>query len=365
MNVVVYPADLGGCGYYRLIWPTKQLQTDGHAGIKLVHPKHAKAISGETDDSGKLVKVSMPKDADVIVFQRVSSSYIVDAIKLLRQHHVAVVVDMDDDMNAIDQRNPAWTALHPKSTGANAEYNWENARRACEAATFVTVSTDALLKRYAPHGRGMVLRNMIPELFTHMEHIDSDVIGWAGALFSHPDDPQVVGPAMGRLQREGYPFKIVGAPHGTKAAFQLDRDAETTGPLPVEQWPVEVGKLGIGIAPLNDTRFNEAKSWLKMLEYAALGVPCIGSPRAEYRRLHQLGVGLLATNPKQWYAHAKRLADSPHMREELALAGREAVRALTIEGNAWRWYEAWTKAYEIERGPLGIKPAVGTVSAAS
>jgi hypothetical protein len=243
-----------------------------------------------------------------MVFQRVTSKMMVEAIPIMRKNGVAVVIDIDDDMNAIDQRNPAWAVLHPKSTGHNAEYDWHAATRACAAATVVTVSTDALIGRYAPPGRGVVLHNAVPQIFldeTKFPRVDSEVFGWAGALFSHPDDPQVTGTSMGRLQRAGYTFKIVGAPRGTREAFKLDHDAVTTGPVPVEKWPVEVHKLGIT---------------QELLRNAAL-------------------------------------------RDELSQSGRDAVRELTVEKQAWRWWEAWTMAYQIERGPLGVKPAVGSIPA--
>lgn len=366
MKVYVYPADLGGCGYYRLIWPSKILQAAGH-DVVLVHPKHNNKLTGATDSSGKLVSLKLPRDADVMVFQRVSSKMMVDAIPLMRKSGIAVVIDVDDDMSAIHQSNPAWAALHPKSTGRNAEYDWNSATKACTAASFVTVSTNALLGRYAQPGRGAVLHNAVPQIFldeTKFPRVDNEVFGWAGALFSHPDDPQVTGTSMGVLQRAGHKFKIVGAPRGTREAFKLDHEALTTGPVPVQEWPVEVNKLGIGIAPLNDTRFNEAKSWLKMLEYAALGVPCIGSPRAEYRRIHALGVGLLAATPKDWFRLTKELLGNASLRCELSESGRAAVRDLVIEKQAWRWWEAWSAALEIERGPLGIKRSVGSLPAA-
>jgi hypothetical protein len=355
VRVYVYPSDLGGCGYYRLIWPAKRLQQLGY-DIKIVHPKQANKIKGGTDADGKLIQISRPNDADVMVFQRVTSRLIVDGIDIIRKSGTAVVLDVDDDMSAIDQRNPAWVALHPKSTGRTAEYDWNSALRSCERATFVTVSSDALLPRYAKHGRGVVLRNCVPEILTKIAHEEEpDTIGWGGSMHSHPDDPQMVGSSMGRLYREGYKFKIVGPSHGTRTAFQLDTEPLSTGAVEIQRWPHELTKLAVGVAPLNGTRFNEAKSWLKMLEYAALGVPCIGSPRAEYRKIHALGVGLLADNPKEWYRHAKSLLTDDARRGEMSAAGRVAVAQLTIEANAWRWLEAWTRAFEIERGPLGIR----------
>lgn len=365
MKVYVYPADTAGCGYYRLIWPGLKLQRDGH-DVKLVHPDQNQKVTGGKNAAGELVQVTAPSDADVMVFQRVSSATIVDAIKILRKAGVAVVVDIDDDLHAIHGQHPAFHILNPNTGGRVAEYNWEHAKRACEAASFVTVSTPALLPRYAPHGRGAVIYNCVPEVY-HRISQPKDVphtIGWPASLHSHPDDPFVCGPAMGRVQRAGHRFKIIGTPRGTKEAFQLDSDPVAPGPIPIGRYPHEVSKLSVGIAPLADTRFNSGKSWLKPLELASLGVPVIASPRVEYRRLHALGVGLLADSPRVWYRHAVELMTNEARRVELAEAAKAAVRHLTIEANAWRWWEAWTRALEVERGPRktwDVESAVGSV----
>src|SRR5689334_24701002 len=44
-----------------------------------------------------------------------------------------------------------------------------------------------------------------------------------------------------------------------------------------DAWPRALSALGIGLAPLADSTFNRAKSWLKPLEMAAVGVPCVMS----------------------------------------------------------------------------------------
>jgi len=221
--------------------------------------------------------------------------------------------------------------------------------RNCEAATLVTVSTDALLQRYAPHGRGNVLRNCIPKRYLTIPRVDSTVVGWGGSLHSHPDDMTALGATLSRLvDQEDAQFRIVGPSDGIQRALRLQKTVEATGPRdPHDEWPQALNQLGIGIAPLASTKFNAAKSWLKPLEYAALGVPCVMSPSAEYTKLHELGVGLLARKPQQWLRHLRTLINSPECRAQLSEQGRHVASDLTIEGNASRWLDAWEKAYKM------------------
>lgn len=96
--------------------------------------------------------------------------------------------------------------------------------------------------------------------------------------------------------------------------------------------------------------FVSHNSWLKMAEMAAVGVPCVGSPRAEYSRLHKMGVGWLAKDQKDWYRKLKTLATNEQARYELAAQGREVMASMTIEANAWKLAEIWQEAVRLERG---------------
>jgi glycosyltransferase involved in cell wall biosynthesis len=195
-----------------------------------------------------------------------------------------------------------------------------------------------------------VLPNYLADHYYGIEHVDSPDLGWAGVMWSHPNDPQVVGPAVARLVREGATFSIVGNPVDSGRAFALEDDPAGTGLVDLMDWPREVAKIGIGLTPLADTAFNVAKSWLKPLEKAAVGVPWVGSPRPEYVRLHRLGCGLLAARPKDWYRQLKRLRDEPALRLELSEAGRGVADELRLRDHAEKWVEAWLDALGIQRG---------------
>lgn len=350
MKVVVYPADRHGCGHLRMIWPGEHCAAAGHDVRVVAQDQRAVRLVMERDT----VRDVLVDNVDVVVLQRVTHAYMAQAVAVLRSKGVAVVVDVDDDLSSIHPSNPAWAMHHPGNEGrrmANGQINrhsWRNLAHACRDATLVTVSTPALLDVYARHGRGAVLPNYLPDHYFGLPRRDSAAIGWPGSFHSHPNDPGVVGGALARLVEEGAEFVMRGDSAGAGAAFGLPVDPPG-GAVPIGQWPAAVASLGVGIAPLADTRFNAAKSWLKPLEMSACGVPWVASPRAEYARLHAMGAGLLADRPRAWYRELKRLRESPAMRQELSEAGRAVAEQLRLSQHAWRWMEAWTKAYEVQQ----------------
>lgn len=351
MKVYVFPADQAGCGCYRLIWPARELARQG-ANVVVVGPRERdKLLQAKIDSAGRVVSVQLPQDADVVVFQRITHNYMTQAIPLIRRAGVAVVIDMDDDLTCIHPANPAFHMLHPANP-ANAMHSWQNTLTSCDAATLVTVSTPALRERYGRRAPAHVLFNAVPERYLKIEHEDSDVVGWAGSVHSHPTDLQVMGPVVAQLLQTGHKFRVAGPEQGVHTALGISTQLaiESTGVIQnISAWPLAVNTLGIGVAPLAESKFNAAKSWLKPLEYAAVGVPCVVSPRAEYSRLAKQGVGELAKNPSEWRRKIKYLIDNPLARTELSERGRLAASNHTIEKNAWRWLEAWSSALDLER----------------
>lgn len=339
MRVYVYPSDRGGCGYFRMIWPAEALVAQGH-NVKIVYPDQRWDVGVKLHPrTGEVLDAFCPEDADVIVLQRITHQYMARAVELYRKRGVAVVIDIDDDLTAIDPRNPASVPLSDK-------HNWNNLKTAAKHASLVTVSSTALMTRYGAHGRTRYLPNYLPDHYFGIDRIDSPVVGWPASLHSHPGDPAAVGGALNRLDTE---VQLLGRTKldvaAYRRAFNLRRDPQLIKPVDPEDWPKLVASLGVGIAPLADTKFNAAKSWLKPMELAACGVPWVGSPRAEYVKFRdQTGVGWLAKNPAQWYRHLNELVRHEQLRVEESAKGRAAAEAYRITDHAWRWAEAWSDA---------------------
>lgn len=350
MKVYVLPADAFGCGHYRLIWPANVLQKSGFDVT--IMPPHEKsgflAKVGEKADGGQeLISISIPDDADVIVLQRPAHPLQPDMIRMMRANGIAVIVDMDDDMSSIHPRNIAYETYRPRS---HTLFSWNHTKTCCKEATLVTSTTKALQRVYAPHGRGVVLDNYVPAVYLDYEKPEAGTFGWAGTTKSHPDDLQVCGNSVQQLIDDGFRFTVVGGESNVRACLRLRDQVDTPGSFPLDLYAKKVAEyIDVGMCPLSPSAFNTSKSRLKAIEFMALGIPWVGSPREEYRRLsRETGCGLLVDTPKEWHQQLKTLMTDDVLRKEQAERGKEYMTTQTYQANAWRWAEAWELAYRME-----------------
>lgn len=291
-------------------------------------------------------------DADVAVFQRVFRPDLVLLMRAIREQGVTVVLDLDDDFSALGPRHPVFEEIHPrrgdtvKSTAA--------LREAVKVADLVTVSTPALARKY----NGVVVRNCIPRAYMGIERNESHeipLIGWTGTPKMHPDDLEVVGDAVRRICATEASFRAIGDRTTLDVLGVPDQQHQPGARLDNLDYAHLVAQLDIGIVPLADSAFNRSKSWLKGLEYAALGVPFVASIVAEYEALNYMGVGSLAGRPNQWYACLRGLVESPDLRLAMAARGRAVASTLTIEDTmAPQVWEAW-KAARYAKSPVLLR----------
>jgi glycosyltransferase involved in cell wall biosynthesis len=216
---------------------------------------------------------------------------------------------------------------------------------ACAEADLVTVTTEALARRYGPHGRVAIIPNYFPESWLSIEkERDGNVVGWTGTIGTHHGDlPMTHGGVASAISETGATFRVIGNSAFIKRDLGLDEEPDHVEWQDWETYPHEVARLDVGIAPLADTAFNRAKSGLKPLEYAALGVPSVVSPLPSYVTLAAEGIGILAKDrSRDWRREVKRFLQDDHYREEMGALAREVATDYTIEANAWRFEEAWS-----------------------
>lgn len=334
----------GGASWVRLHTPARYLERAGHEvvfGHQVAAHKSGRLVPFNMQDTPLML------EADVVVLQRWMHRDAADAIRAARAVGQVVVQDVDDWFWGLDPRNQAHAATDPRRFP---DANRDHYRRAIEASSAVTVSTEFLAKRIRERfgAKTYLIRNAIDPLMWVPQDVrdtrDGLVVGWTGSLQHRSGDLETLDGVLGPyLAEQGGTF----VHHGTTpydsdtAAARIGLTEEQTGPTrplaPPEDFPDNVAGFDIGVVPLTDQPFNHAKSWIKGLEYAASGIPFVAQRTREYA---ELGAGILASTPAEWRAALDELRD-PAVRVRERSRGLDAARAQSI---GTRWAE-WERVY--------------------
>jgi glycosyltransferase involved in cell wall biosynthesis len=102
---------------------------------------------------------------------------------------------------------------------------------------------------------------------------------------------------------------------------------ERIPPQLLRRLPSLLAQVDVNLAPLQrDNPFTDAKSCLKYLEAAVVGVPTVASARADFARAIDSGAnGFLADDPELWRGALAALVESSDLRSGLGEAARRDV----------------------------------------
>lgn len=325
-------ANWDGCAYYRIIKPMEALSTT--------------LLSQET--WGTKYGRSLPngwQDYDVIIGQRVCMSdgdgggpADLWANEITNDRHVLSVYEVDDDLLNVDPSNPAAEFFNDPATK-------QNIKLCAQKADLVTVSTEPLreqMLKWNPNVR--VVPNFIDhdvlDIWRKQPDPDKVVIGWCGSPTHEMDFAPMgeeLGITMGMLPQTR--FMTIGGnfTHG----LPIDRVRALGWISKPRKVYDQIAKFDIGIAPLVPHVFNESKSYIKALEYAALGIPTVASNVGPYKDFVEHGVtGFLVDKPGDWMEYITLLVKDTDLRERMGENARNKANRYTIQGNIWRWADA-------------------------
>lgn len=166
-------------------------------------------------------------------------------------------------------------------------------------------------------------------------------IGYMGSA-SHDGDLAMIAPALNRILETcpGVTLSLFGS-IAKQPSVSLLR-----GPIKLE--PGVYGDYAgfrrrlaeldfdIGLAPLQDTGFNRAKTATKWIEYAEAGAAVVASDVTPYREQGAAGA-LLAVGPTGWEAAIRRLVEQPGLRRSLV----ESADRLLVREYSWSRLETF------------------------
>lgn len=398
MRICFLPCDFDGSGWYRCLAPAKELRTLGHEAAMPPY-RVVEKDNGETLILWDIGAGHRLPDADVYVLQRRMEPSWLPVIQAIRGAGRVVVAETDDWFLGTPAYNPAFVGTRPwtRSFAIDGDdrmlirrkrrhVNRNNMHATFAAADHLTVSTEFLAEKYARYNQNVtVLPNYLD--WEMWEHVTPQYeverprvrVGWMGKLKWREGDLRVlhglIGPWLERYphvefvsagetliqpDEDGYVagehhprqevHDFLGIPADRRVTYQealfhpdRRRGAEDTRPLLADI----IATMDIGLVPLEQNGFNEAKSHLKGLEYAACGIPCVATPTGSYRGWIDEGDnGFLAQRPRDWLRALDLLVNDDTLRREMGRKARAKAQEHTIQRNAWRWEELYSGLVE-------------------
>ena len=310
------------CGFIRGLLPLNELAKSGEFDVTIVEPDRV------TDYIG-----------DLFFTQRTAiekADTAKDIITHCRETGMKIVFDIDDDLLGIASDHPEYELYQRQLAGAF---------QFTTQSDILFVSTETLGKRLQkwndniaviPNALDSDVWNFPEEVPNVSSGTRSDPVRvlYMGSM-THAADLQLLEPAIRRLNEEfgkRFQFSIVGV---TASAVRpdwcecMDPPPEVSESYPAfVHWLQSVNKWHIGIAPLVDTKFNGAKSGIKYLDYAALGLAVVCTDIQGYLDVIESEEdGLLVENTEDaWYAALRRLVVDHELREKLQQNAMKKVR---------------------------------------
>jgi len=310
-----------GCGWYRIVLPLDQLKANGwKVGYQAGTPPE---------------KIG---EYRLIVGERLDKPQVLGAWRRLSLGH-KLAYEIDDDVWSVD---PANAQAHNVYSRLAVQDAVENCMITSELVTVTCEHLAEVVRARTGHPNVKVIGNYIPEFVLGLNRGRPRrlTLGWTGGV-SHSWDVQLIAEPV-REAMEANPsvqLHIVGSDF--RPTFNAPRMRMTHWVEDKRSYYSHLD-FDIGLAPIVSSEFNESKSFLKALEYAALGIPVIASDFGEYRNFVVDGVtGFLCSTGKQWKRALRELISDKALRESMGAKARELAARHTIEGNWHRWAAAY------------------------
>ena len=317
-RIFVIATDGAACLHYRL-----------HLPLANLNPEEFEVIWGPPEGLDEY------HQGDLVIGQRIAGDNQA-WLDMCEAPGLTTIYDIDDNLLQVDPGNSVpYSIYHPIVPGTIANI---------KAATAVTVSTPKLAEYLKYHNPNVfVLPNCLPADYIAAIRFPEDhiTVGWCGSMFHIQDWGGVAQQlAIYASQEPRAKFSTIGADYMNPIV-----------PARVHPWTTVEGAwhamdFSIGIAPLVKTTFNEHKSWIKVLEYAARGVPAVAPRVGQYPEFIEHGVnGLLYDVLEEIPPLLLRLSDDV-LRTQMGDTAMNTALQYTIDKQISRWETIYREVYK-------------------
>ena len=290
---------------------------------------------------------------DVVIVQRTACADLDEAEAFLlavRKRGARLIYELDDALWDVP-------STHPEAEKYSRSK--ESGRLFAQQADLVTASSSGLAEylrayndhvRLIPNALDASLWGLSPDFRYPAIPTDGPLRVLYMGTGTHSADFSAISPVLEALVADGHiQVEVVGALGNEEPPPWLRTLKVTPGFKDYAvfvSWLRSKGPWHIGIAPLRDNLFNRCKSWIKFLDYSALGLVTVAerTPYGEVIRNGSNGI-LAGTNDDGWKSVMdSALADRVVLEDLRRRAYEEVVSRHTLEQRAPLWEQA---VYEV------------------
>lgn len=170
---------------------------------------------------------------------------------------------------------------------------------------------------------------------------DSPSLIWLGSPATEHYVAQLA-PTLSEFHRQtGASLTLISGPDDNAALKSIHHFVNRV-PWRIETFASHLASADVAIAPLDDSPYSRGKCAYKLLQYAASGLPIVGSPVGANDLALQRFRGLAATTPGEWAgALSQIVSETASLRKERAARALEEVqRHYSFEAWKYEWLKA-------------------------
>jgi glycosyltransferase involved in cell wall biosynthesis len=276
-------------------------------------------------------------NSDAVLIHRYFDPEVQQLIAHAQARGIGIVWDNDDDLTNVPRSNPQYK-LH---SGAARRRITSELTRTVRAADVVTAPSTRLCDQYRDAGASDVrlLENFLPPEFERIKprkHSGVTLVYLAG--LEHAVDYQQLrlGDTLQRLLDAHPDLRVLSI--GLGLGLRTDR-YEHQPLVDFLDLARVMSVADIGIAPLIDIPWNQARSNIKLKEYAAAGLPWLASPVGPYTKMGEAQGGILVPDDG-WHDQLDALIRDTRRRRKLAKRATKWVKDQSITRRAHLWEQA-------------------------
>ena len=323
-----------------------------NSNYRAYQPMQAIARRGHAVDynrSGQPPFTAALLSADVVHVHRYLGGEAQATVEALRARGVGVVWDNDDDIANVPKTNPN----HARYGGARRAGVVRALQAMLRTVDVVTTPSERLAGQFRAAGAAdvRVIENHLPDEFAGTKPIKHDgvEIVWLAGL-EHQVDYQ-------RLRLQETLLRLLDAHPDLRVrsiglGLGLKRDRYEHVPLvDFLELPRALARADIGIAPLVELPWNDARSNVKLKEYAAAGLPWLASPVGSYRGMGEAQGGRLVADDR-WHDALDALISDARGRRKLAKRAAKWAKGETVGKHVEAWEAVYRDAQRRARARL-------------